>query len=96
MQYAEILTEFDLNHFKSDEEIKLLQDDYNFDLVFGGVALVSYVATSEISNRLAESNLTAALIGKECKCFKQVLKIQQARCEDKESKVIEELINSLK
>jgi hypothetical protein len=70
MEYAEVLSDFDLTEFKSDEDIKLLQDDYNFDLIYSGVALVSYIATSEISNRLAGSNLLVVLSGKECKHFK--------------------------
>ena len=70
MEYVELLSDFDLIDFKSDEDIKLLQDDYNFDLIYSGVALVSYVATSEISNRLAGSNLLTVLIGKECRHFK--------------------------
>jgi len=53
-KYLEPISEFDLTQFKTEEETKILQDDYNLDLLATAASILAYVATSELAKKLAQ------------------------------------------
>jgi len=52
-QYLEPISEFDLTSFKSEEEVKILQEDFNLDVLVLASSILAYVATSEVAAKLA-------------------------------------------
>jgi len=49
----EPISEFDLTTFKSEEEIKILQEDFNLDVVALASSILAYVSTSDLVAKLA-------------------------------------------
>jgi hypothetical protein len=49
----EPISEFDLTSFKSEEEVKILQEDFNLDVLALASSILAYVATSELAAKLA-------------------------------------------
>jgi hypothetical protein len=49
----EPISEFDLTSFKSEEEVKILQEDFNLDVLALASSILAYVATSELASKLA-------------------------------------------
>lgn len=61
--YSDPIADFDLSQFRSEEEIKILQDDYCLDVIVNAASILTYVATNEVSNKLSNTNMKQAVFG---------------------------------
>ena len=61
-QYLEPISDFDLTSFKSEEEVKILQEDFNLDLLTLASSILAYVATSDLAAKLAQTSLKSTVL----------------------------------
>jgi hypothetical protein len=60
--YSEPIADFDLTQFRSEEETKILSEDFNFDLLAHASSILAYIATNDLAEKLAKTNLKSVVL----------------------------------